>query len=239
MTPDCGNAPKRALLRDYAIALAERNLADMLAVVAEEVEWDVVGRWRTRKDGFESAVDRLLGGEVLSLTSTPSSPTETKAVSPGSWVWPTAARSGSAMSTSSPGTARPPSSRPSRRSSSTRRASDLTALLIRETAGRRPLTVVAPGGRRRPPNSRPPRPRTPPWPATTRRQDPGLTAPATSPHPRLPSATYTLAHSGDTAAGHFSRPLIRPITITSTAHPAVRHDPGHGAATRRPAGPAD
>src|SRR3954447_26976598 len=68
MTPDCGNAPKRALLRDYAIALAERNLADMLAVVADEVEWAVVGRWRTRKDGFESAVDRLLGGEVLSLT---------------------------------------------------------------------------------------------------------------------------------------------------------------------------
>jgi hypothetical protein len=68
MTPDRGNAPKRALLRDYAIALAERNLADMLAVVADEVEWAVVGRWRTRKDGFESAVDRLLGGEVLSLT---------------------------------------------------------------------------------------------------------------------------------------------------------------------------
>ena len=68
MTPDCGNALKRALLRDYAVALAERNLADMLAVVAEDTEWGVVGRWRTRKDGFESTIDRLLGGEVVSLT---------------------------------------------------------------------------------------------------------------------------------------------------------------------------
>jgi hypothetical protein len=50
------------------LPLVERNLADILAVVAEEVEWDVVGRRRPRKDGFESAVDRLLGGEVLSLT---------------------------------------------------------------------------------------------------------------------------------------------------------------------------
>jgi hypothetical protein len=68
ITPDCGNAPKKALLRDYVVALAERNVADMLAVAAEEVEWEVVGRWRTRKDGFESAIDRLLAGDVVSLT---------------------------------------------------------------------------------------------------------------------------------------------------------------------------
>lgn len=68
MTPDCGNAPKRTLLRDYTVAFADRNLAAMLAVVAEEVEWEIVGRWRTGKDGFESAVDRLLAGDVAGLT---------------------------------------------------------------------------------------------------------------------------------------------------------------------------
>jgi SnoaL-like domain len=68
MAPDCGNAPKRALLRDYAVALADRNLADMLSVVSDDVEWEVVGSRRTGKDGFSGTVDRLLAGEVADLT---------------------------------------------------------------------------------------------------------------------------------------------------------------------------
>jgi hypothetical protein len=67
MAPDCGNAPKRELLRNYAVAVAERNLADMLAFVSDDVEWEVVGKGRTRRDGFESTVDSLLGGDVAGL----------------------------------------------------------------------------------------------------------------------------------------------------------------------------
>src|SRR4051812_7584663 len=103
---------------DYAIALAERNLADMLAVVADEVEWAVVGRWRTRKDGFESAVDRLLGGEVLSLTlhsvlthGDEGCVTGVMGLTDGRSI-----RFCDVYKFT--GTARPPSSRPSRRSSS-------------------------------------------------------------------------------------------------------------------------
>ncbi|WP_415953025.1 nuclear transport factor 2 family protein [Streptomyces sp. KLOTTS4A1] len=42
-TPDCGNAPRKEVLRDLVIALAERDGETVSALVAEGVVWNQVG----------------------------------------------------------------------------------------------------------------------------------------------------------------------------------------------------
>lgn len=41
--PDCGNAPRKEVLRDLVVALAEGNDETVAALVGEDVEWNLVG----------------------------------------------------------------------------------------------------------------------------------------------------------------------------------------------------
>ncbi|MDA2805400.1 nuclear transport factor 2 family protein [Nocardiopsis suaedae] len=55
--PDCGNAPKKQVLRDVTVALAERDTEKLLSAVADDVEWEIVGRRTVHgKSGFAAAV---------------------------------------------------------------------------------------------------------------------------------------------------------------------------------------
>jgi hypothetical protein len=40
---DCGNAPKKQVIRDFNIAFAQGDVTGVLSFLAEEVEWDIVG----------------------------------------------------------------------------------------------------------------------------------------------------------------------------------------------------
>ncbi|MDN5755019.1 MAG: hypothetical protein ACTHWW_06725 [Arthrobacter sp.] len=42
--PDCGNSPRKEILRDLVVALAQRDVEHLEAVLDEEVSWTVVGR---------------------------------------------------------------------------------------------------------------------------------------------------------------------------------------------------
>lgn len=41
--PDCGNAPRKEVLRDLVVALAGRDGGTVAALVGENVEWNLVG----------------------------------------------------------------------------------------------------------------------------------------------------------------------------------------------------
>lgn len=63
--PDCGNAPRKQVLRDYSVALVRRDVEALLALVADDVEWDIVGRRSVEgRDGLVSALDEVLAGEA-------------------------------------------------------------------------------------------------------------------------------------------------------------------------------
>lgn len=65
---DCGNAPKKRVLRDFTVALVERDEEAVLAAVSDDVEWDLVGRRIVHgKVDFTDAVAAALGGEVATL----------------------------------------------------------------------------------------------------------------------------------------------------------------------------
>lgn len=40
---DCGNAPRKAQVRDFLVALSERRVEDVAAEFATDVEWEFVG----------------------------------------------------------------------------------------------------------------------------------------------------------------------------------------------------
>lgn len=65
---DCGNAPKRLVLRDYVLAVAERDVDAIAAALADDVVWEIVGRSTTMKDDFASTVDQLFKGAVDTLS---------------------------------------------------------------------------------------------------------------------------------------------------------------------------
>jgi hypothetical protein len=57
---DCGNAPKKALLKEFRIALARGDLRTALSFVAEDVVCDVIGHRRTQgKDDFAAYAEAL------------------------------------------------------------------------------------------------------------------------------------------------------------------------------------
>lgn len=65
---DCGNAPKKLVLRDYSIALVEQDKEALLAAVADGVEWDLVGRRVIQgKADFADAVDAAFDERVAAL----------------------------------------------------------------------------------------------------------------------------------------------------------------------------
>lgn len=43
VSEDCGNSPKNLLLQNLTIALAKRELENTLLIVAEDIEWEIIG----------------------------------------------------------------------------------------------------------------------------------------------------------------------------------------------------
>lgn len=41
--PDCGNSPRKEILRDLVVALAQRDVEHIEAVLADDVSWTIVG----------------------------------------------------------------------------------------------------------------------------------------------------------------------------------------------------
>ncbi len=67
--PDCGNAPKKATLRDFSIAFAKHDKAAVLAAVADDVEWEIVGdRDVSGIEAFEDALDDAWSAKVRRLS---------------------------------------------------------------------------------------------------------------------------------------------------------------------------
>jgi phosphoheptose isomerase len=67
--PDCGNAPKKAALRDFTIAFAEHDKATVLTAVADDIEWEIVGdRQVAGIDAFGDALDGAWSASVRSLS---------------------------------------------------------------------------------------------------------------------------------------------------------------------------
>ncbi|MFQ4149579.1 hypothetical protein AAGW05_12925 [Arthrobacter sp. LAPM80] len=41
--PDCGNAPRKEIVRDFVVSLAERNSEHVMSLLAEDIAWKIVG----------------------------------------------------------------------------------------------------------------------------------------------------------------------------------------------------
>ena len=57
---DCGNAPKKVLLRDFNIAYAKGDVADLLPYVAADIRWTLVGdKVIEGKEQFAQEVEQM------------------------------------------------------------------------------------------------------------------------------------------------------------------------------------
>lgn len=56
--PDCGNAPRKEILRDFVVAIAEQDLEHLESVLAEEVSWMLIGEQIV--SGLEAAKEMVL-----------------------------------------------------------------------------------------------------------------------------------------------------------------------------------
>jgi len=57
---DCGNAPKKAQLRDFTMAAVQGDIAYVMGCVSDNVEWEVAGGRKTvGKTGFAETVRQL------------------------------------------------------------------------------------------------------------------------------------------------------------------------------------
>lgn len=66
---DCGNTPKKALLRDFNVAFAENEVEFILENVSDDVEWTIVGdREILGRDDFATAVEGMTDPDVAALT---------------------------------------------------------------------------------------------------------------------------------------------------------------------------
>jgi hypothetical protein len=67
--PDCGNAPKKILLRDFMIAFANNDVPSLLDWVADDIQWELVGEHSvTGKSDIEHAIRTLLHTTVKEMT---------------------------------------------------------------------------------------------------------------------------------------------------------------------------
>lgn len=61
VTPDCGNSPKKAFIRDFNIAFAEGNAAFIMDHVDEDIKWCVYGDFDVNgKQAFKKEIDKML-----------------------------------------------------------------------------------------------------------------------------------------------------------------------------------
>lgn len=65
---DCGNAPKKLLLRDFNIAFANGDVDTLLDNVSDDVCWTMVGASEVvGKEAFAAALGEMSGAEVEEL----------------------------------------------------------------------------------------------------------------------------------------------------------------------------
>lgn len=90
---DCGNSPRKEFLKDFTIALAKGDLGFVVEAVAEDIQWEIVGRrictnkeqllriiqqqqfWRVRELRVETVVthgtDASVSGRVITTEGKP------------------------------------------------------------------------------------------------------------------------------------------------------------------------
>lgn len=65
---DCGNAPKKEIIRDFTIAVARNNVELILDNVTENITWHIVGNKRYQgKDSYIEALGKLDNDKVTEL----------------------------------------------------------------------------------------------------------------------------------------------------------------------------
>ncbi|MEK3731630.1 MULTISPECIES: nuclear transport factor 2 family protein [Paenibacillus] len=65
---DCGNAPKKLLLRDYIVAWAQNNIEFIEKCISEEVCWDIIGDRRVLgKAGLRDTLQQKQTGHVTEI----------------------------------------------------------------------------------------------------------------------------------------------------------------------------
>ena len=66
---DCGHSPKRTFLRDFNIAFGKGDAKFIIAQVADDIVWEVMGeRAIEGKDSFSKAIKEMKGKEVVEIT---------------------------------------------------------------------------------------------------------------------------------------------------------------------------
>ena len=59
--PDCGNSPKKALIRDFNIAFAKGNSAYILEQVSSDFKWRMYGDFEIEgKEAFQKEIDKMM-----------------------------------------------------------------------------------------------------------------------------------------------------------------------------------
>ncbi len=67
--PDCENAPKKQLLRDFSIAFSEENIPFILDRVTDDIHWRIVGdKVISGKPAFAAALEEMKGVKTTGLT---------------------------------------------------------------------------------------------------------------------------------------------------------------------------
>lgn len=67
--PDCGNAPKKLVIRDFNIAFAKRDIHKILEMVSEEIEWTIVGEKSiSGKEAFREEIENMNIQKAKSLS---------------------------------------------------------------------------------------------------------------------------------------------------------------------------
>lgn len=66
---DCGNAPKKILLRDFNIAFAKNDVKLLLQNINDNIRWNIVGdKLIEGKDQFAKAVESMKQPKTVELT---------------------------------------------------------------------------------------------------------------------------------------------------------------------------
>lgn len=67
--PDCGNAPKKLFLRNFMIAFANNDVSSILASVADDAAWDVIGSTTVNgKTQIEALLKKLTDKNLIEMT---------------------------------------------------------------------------------------------------------------------------------------------------------------------------
>jgi hypothetical protein len=67
--PDCGNAPKKLLLRDFTIAVANNDVPFILDSSADDIHWEVVGYQSIKgKTKIENLLKEILYAKLVEVT---------------------------------------------------------------------------------------------------------------------------------------------------------------------------